>query len=379
MRNWEKAKQLLDEALKEIDSADDRANLGAEHAVAQRNEEIVTNVMRKAGVEAIKLPVSNEPPVALKDKDLQRYYPVGKHMRSVALLKVTGCATNKDWGLHAETNFVYLYQLQLDSQVLSNDGHKVKFELFCPEASQVAYYAKHSLELDLPGSPLVSALWTNVEDNWLRGIPSYSVAKSLLNLDRRLKKTLTTLQGWGLRLGDDADTAVTAEIENLAGVRLQLDYVDGLGVSSIHVLGGHKLDARTLQALADNTGALLDYFIFPDADKKVGESWKVRARDIAPILPIADQASLFGSITLKRQPDAAKDKQARLSVTKGEVTVVGRGDQQDERGLVRVKSGTVHYSLEGRFVESARCELAAQSFYRSKNHLLFRAECMSRY
>ena len=133
------------------------------------------------------------------------------------------------------------------------------------------------------------------------------------------------------------------------------------------------LQPDVLLALADNSGPLLDYFVMPGSAKKIGQEWKVRARDVGSLLPVGKDASLFGSITLRREKDIDADR-TRLNVVKAEIKVVGRGERRDEQVDVRIKNGYILYSLVDLFVQGSRLELAAQSLYRSKDHLLFRAE-----
>ena len=59
---------------------------------------------------------------------------------------------------------------------------------------------------------------------------------------------------------------------------------------------------------------------------------------------------------------------------RADIQVSGRDARRDEQGDITVKAGVIRYTLADLFVESARLALDVRTMYRSRDHLLFRAE-----
>ena len=190
----------------------------------------------------------------------------------------------------------------------------------------------------------------------LVGIPGYYVLKRVAEIanlaDPRLKRTLTALKKRLRRLGvplpEDEAIQVLSKIDRLANVRIELEYVDGMGVTAIKTVDGVKLPKEDLEALADSSGPMLDYFVFPGANKKIGDTWDVRAADVVSLIRLSYRYDVSGTLHLERTKDENGDDQHPLAVLKirgGEVTAIGQGSDTDEHYGMTVDSGFVRYSI----------------------------------
>ncbi len=228
--------------------------------------------------------------------------------------------------------FVAINMVVAETKVLSNDdnGHRVSFEVAFKDVSHHLIHSDETLELDPPDSPFLQTFWPPLERDVLDYVPVYRVLKTygeLVNLvDPRLKRTLTALNKRLKRLGVPLnavdDVQYISSIDRLAGVRIELQYDDGFGVVSIKVLDGLKLPPEDLEALAECSGPMLDYFIFPGAAKKPGETWDVRPQDVASLVRLSYRYTVSGKIQLERDDNDEKGL-AVLKVRGGEITALG--------------------------------------------------------
>jgi hypothetical protein len=382
-RDWCGAEKAWQNVLDAIAAAPAPGELAQEQHAANSNRELVAELCKpaRAPVDAMENLVPRDPPEKISKDDLLRHYPPGRATRSVALASIKGRGTNRNWGLKATSHFVYCYTVAGEVQVEANDGHNLRFELHLKEVSQTLFHSDTELEVDPPRLPLVELVWKNAEDRGLEGIPEYKLVKKLWELantsDPKLKKSLTWLAGQVRRAGLNPDSSAEIEmiqkVEKLTGVKAELTYTNGVGVTGIRVLEGKKFDPDALQALAESSSLLLDYFIFPGAGKPVGERWTVRAQDVAGLMPLGYDAEVTGVLTLEREPDASAGE-AVLAVKRGELTVSGKKEHADEKAKVFVESGRVLYALKELMVRQADMRLRANTLYRSRDHLLFETE-----
>lgn len=325
-----------------------------------------------------------DPPAKIGRDALKKYYPPGRTVRSTAELVIRGQGSNKDWGLKGVRHFVAIDMAVAETKVLSkddDDGHRVSFEVAFKDVSHNLFHSDETLELDPPDSPFLETFWPPLEREVLDYVPVYRVLKTnaeLVNLvDPRLKRTLTALNKRLKRLGVPLNTVDDVQyislIERLAGMRVELEYVDGVGVVSIKVLDGPKLPPEDLEALAECSGPMLDYFIFPGAVKKPGDPpWDVRAQDVASLVRLSYRYTVSGKIELERDKD--EKGLAVLKVRGGEITALGRGSDADEHYELAVNSGFVKYSIPDLLATEGKLQLRFKQRIASRDHLLFDME-----
>jgi hypothetical protein len=323
-----------------------------------------------------------ERPEEIGHKEVLRFYPIGRTISSGGEFVIEGRGTGRDWVFKNEAYFVVVVLAGAETEVRENDGHTVRFEIAFKEISRNFLASDGSLELTEPDSPILVEFWRPFEETVLNGIPAYRILKQvgeLANLaDPRLRRTLTWLQKRlrrnGVQLTSNDPIEMISGIDRLSGTRVELTYIDGVGVAAVKVLDGIKLPEEDLEGLCKSSGPLLDYFIFPGAQKKVGERWKVRAQDVANLIHLSYRYDVSGEFTLERGKDElGPPNHAVLNIVNGDVSCVGRGDESEERVDLAVESGFVKYSEQQLLATGAKTRFQLKSSYHSLDHFLFGA------
>lgn len=385
-RDWCEAEKAWLSVLEAIAAAPAPEELAQEQLTAKGNRELVAELCKptREPVDALQDLTPRDPPGRIPPGDLLRHYPAGRTTRGVACTYIKGRGTDRNWGLKSTSHFICCHTVAGEVKVEVNDGHDVRFQLHLPEVSQTLFHSTEELELDPPKLRLVELVWKNAEDLMLDRIPEYQIVKKLWGLantaDPNLKKSLTWLAPLVRKAGVNADAGaeieMTRKVEKLSGLKVALNYTNGVGVTSIQVLEGKKFDPDALQALAESSSLLLDYFIFPGADKAVGEAWTVRSQDVAGLMPLGFDPELGGSMKLQREENASSGD-AVLGIKRGQLNVNGRKQNAEESATFFVESGKVFYALTDLMVRHADMRLRANTIYRSRDHLLFQTEHLS--
>ena len=325
-------------------------------------------------------PPGPELPKPIPGTDLLKFYPQGRTDRSLALFQISGKGTNKDWWLKGEANFNYVCRVVAETKVIENDSQRGKlvFEQTFKEVSQTRTVSKRDVQLDLPDSPILATVWKEFEDITLTPIPVYHVVRKLTEIavlaDPNLKRTLTWMAE-KLKLDSGDDLEIVTQLDKLSGLKLRLEYISGIGVVEVRRLDGVALQRDDLIRAAQASSLLMDYFVFPTPEKRVGEEWDVRAQDVGSLVgAFALGSKLSGKITLKRAADRGAAADAVLKVVRGEVQMEGSRDNQEDRTTSRIESGQIDFSQKLKMVRSARLKFEGNTTFRSKDHLLFGTE-----
>lgn len=387
-KKWLAAEALWKELLGNLSKLPDDPESRSSRKEAEVNLQLLESLCRPQQEPVAELSLEEPPPSARPEKvseeHLLKHYPAGKTVRSVAHLVITGSGVNRDWFFEGQANFVYQYKVEAETKVKSNNGQTLRMEIWFPKVTQTRAVSDKELQLRFPESPLAGVVWDQVEENILRHDPAYVTVRKIAGIvnmvDPRAKRTLTAfanqLQRFGVKLDDSEHIELAAQIERLNGIRLEVEYVSGIGVNKIRVLNGEPFDRDDLERIAYNLSLLMDYYIFPGAEKRLGDRWTVRAEDVVSLMSLGHEIEATGSLNLERGPDKpTRDgkSQAILKLVSGEVNI------KDPRGrnaeaVVRVRSGLIDYSLEDLLVREAEISWSAGTAWVSTDHLLFGAE-----
>jgi len=379
----------VEKQIKDLGSPDELASLRQEGAANRKELKPLVGQAAKPTNEITRpesaIPISDRPN-EVGQREILRFYPVGRTIRSGGEFVIEGRGTSRDWVFKNEAHFVVVVLAAAETKVLGNDGHTLRFEVAFKEVSRNLIASDGALELTEPVSPLLVEFWPVVQRQFLNEVPPYRVLKRVgewLNIaDPRLRRTLTWLQKRlrrnGIELVPNDPIQTMAGIDRLSGTRVELIYVDGIGVTTVKVLDGIKLPEEDLENLCKSSGPLLDYFIFPGAQKRVGERWDVRAQDVANLIRLSYRYEVSGHFTLERGKDepAMRDRQAILNilnVVSGDVSCKGRGEDAEEQVDLAVESGFVKYSPKQLLATEAKTRFRLKSHYHSLDHFLFGA------
>jgi len=370
----------VEEQVKAIGAPDELITLRQE-AAANRKE---LKPLREKGTQSWREEEIQGRPEEIGKERILSYYRIGRTIRSGGEFLIQGRGTSSDWVFKKDAYFVVIVLGAVETKVLKNDGHEIQFQVAFKEVSRNLMASDASLELTEPDSPLLVVFWRPFEEVVLNGIPAYRVLKKVAEwanvADPRLRRTLTWLQKRlhrnGVELSPNDTIQTMSGIERLSGMRVELTYVDGLGVRTVKVLDGIKLPEEDLETLRSSSGPLLDYFIFPGAQKRVGDSWKVRPQDVANLIRLSYRYDVTGELTLERGKDEPGEPGGRaiLNVVAGDVSCIGRGEDAEERVDMAVEPGSfVRYSLKQLLATEAKTRFRLKSHYHSLDHFLFRA------
>lgn len=382
---WCDAERKWDEVLRNDDAEPEQRQTALEsHANARAKCH-----PGKPPAEQIDVPprsVDERPPPVPVD-DVTRFYAVGKTVRSVILVNITGIGDNTAWTFKRNAHFAYQYRLEVETKVVENRGTAVRFEQFIPVASQLRAESHQEIELHLPDSPILNdIIWPPI-DALLRQWPKYVYVRrgvEIINVvDPRLKRTLTSfnnqLKYLGIRITPDDDIPITVRPEQFAGMRFEIEYVSGLGVTQIKVLDGKKLDPDTLTQLAHRGSLFMDYYVAEGNRKPIGESFDISAGDVSGLWGWLLDVKTSGKLTLRKKSEADRDGEAVsiLEVVGGEVNLEGTEDGIHRSGHIRPKpGGFVRYSEPKLLVRLAKMSWQADAQWFSTDHLLFGTEGM---
>lgn len=332
-------------------------------------------------------PPKENRPKRISPEDLVNWYPEGKTVRSVGVFHISGRGTNSRWFFKAESHFQYVYKLATETKVVKNnpESGKLTFEQTFHDVSQTCAVSKQTLEFNPPENLLLNIGWTSAEGLVAKRIPKYLLVREgirqLEKLDPNFRNTLTwfqdALRKAGRKINNSDEIEFVTVIERVAGAKLRIEYVTGLGVTGITRLDGVDLSEDELTQLAHASTVMMDYYLFPAANNKVGETWDVRASDVAQmVMPIASDTVVDGSLTLTRLKDESADI-ALLKAVRGDLQLRHNDQIREQQGRLTIKSGSARFSEKDHIVRSARLTFDANLDMQGRpDFLLFGTKAM---
>ena len=319
-----------------------------------------------------------ERPALINEDVLLKSYPTGRQVRGISDIEIRGSGSNRDWSLQGSCSFRYLAKVAVDATVEANDGRELIFLVHFREVSQSLLLTNKTLELAPIEMPLLSIVWENSKiEKVLRHIPGYLIIRDLINLanivDPRLRRTLTLLANqFDIQSGDEFE--LQAKLDKLDGKSFRMTYRSGLGVTFIEDIDSGLFTQDELIRIAYRSSLLMDQYLVPTAEKNVGDEWTVRVQDVASLLSLDGTTRTSGSLRLRREESPAGRKDWSLGVRSGDVAVTNDEPGHEQEGHADVRSGLVHYDVDRHVILDAKLSLAAKTFSRTTDHLLFGAE-----
>jgi hypothetical protein len=379
---WREAQDAWDKLLDESPAGEG----GTDDALrdeARRNQRIAE---RKAHPETppvaeLKLP---EPPAAKRPTtvskgDVAEFYPVGRTVRSIAILRANGKGSNTAWVFKSDASFDYEYRVVVETKVKENRGTAVVFEQHFKTVDELRADSDRELEFHFPDSPILKLVWDELDDT-LSAHPAYRVVKKVgqlaHSLDPRGRRALTRLHRFLREFGpgiDDDHLELVERIRDLAGQRLEIEYVSGIGVTYIKVLDGRRLDPDLLDRVAHGSSAFMDYFIAEGAKRSEGEVFSLSTKDVGGLFNFGDEIRATGTIELKQSSEGhrARGQPTQLEIVGGDIEIEALEEGAEQRLKIEPIKGTVDYSEESRLVTLARASWRAESLWATTDHLLF--------
>lgn len=367
---WLEAKEKWDDLLGKLPSSPEFAAFRIE---AERNCQTCVDRLQpeRPPVSKMTFPARKQRPAAVPEDQLIAACPQGRKVRSICYLFVDGKGQNDDWVFRGLANFHYEHRVVVETTVKENRGTAVVFEQHFLDVDELRAISDRELEFHWPESPILKEVWNQLDEQ-AQQVPAYRVAKLIGKtfdaLDPNAKRTLTRLQRFAPGAAPNSDLEIVERVRDLSGQRLELEYVSGLGVTSINVLDGQKLDPDLLDQVARNSTVLADYFVGEAAKQKEDEVL-LDAKDLGDLFNLADEGAVRGQIRLQRvseQPGAME-----LTITGGDLNV--ELDELGSKRQVRVEpiEGTLQYSTADMLLNRADATWQVSGRLESTDHLLF--------
>lgn len=278
----------------------------------------------------------------------------------------TARVEDKDYSARTVTNLTYAAEFIIDRKIESNDGKRIVELRHFTDARNVKLLADvegSEIELGLPGQALLAGL------EWLQpGLGSGALA---------LKPVAESLLAkYSQEVAKDRLAGAFGSVDSLAGKRIRITYVDGLGVDTIQPVGC-ELDARERDFLF-TTAVLSDTYLFPDLKVKTGQTWTADGRNFSGFLDPSLRGLPEGQVTISRENDESENKKlyARLKINDGYLEVNASDDASRRIGSF-VPRGTLQFDLQDGFVHQALLSGSMRIEEVSRNHILFEASFRS--
>lgn len=326
------------------------------------------------------------PEEPVPEKHFLAYYPQGRRVYSVAEFNIAGTGTNKSWFIQGTGHFAYQYKVVARTHVSNNNGTVAVFEIEFPQVLELqAVSATDSLALAFPEDTLLGDLAAIIDERLSDTGPTYRWTRRLAELvnwaDPGLERTLTQFAN-SLKLnrgpiGSHDDVQFAALLHELSGQRLEVEYVRDLGIIQIKVLDGKQLPPQTLARLAHSSSLLMDYYLFPAAEKEVGDTWTVKAQDVAGLVGAAYGAEATGELVVKREKDREEGDQ-KLAVLKlldaEEIHLTFDDGGSATRVSLEPRESEILFSGPDKLIRAAQVDWDARLHEIGKWHMLFGTE-----
>jgi len=308
-------------------------------------------------------------------------YKEGRTIQSVAVCQIKGSGTNENW-FRTDVNFLYEYRTLTTTEVKENLGTRILFTQKFEQMVQLRAVADRTVKFRQL-TPLNQLVFEQVEKHVLDRVPGYRMMRSFGQLwteivDPEAKRTLTMAADMLEKAGvmekkwDKIDLA--EQVEKLQGSEIEVEYWVGFGVTKIEMKKGPKdaFSQDDMTRIAFGSSLLMDYYVLPAADKKIGETWEVEGKHMNAMFNLYD-VTVDGNLQVRRVKDKTVGGRQliELDVVGGELTVTDDQRRGVQRATLRPRAGNVLYSPEGHFVQSATLDWDSTTTWFSKGHLLF--------
>ena len=307
------------------------------------------------------------PSKAVDTSRIAATYQAGRTYRSLLKVSVKARASNKDWGVVADTNFHYCGEAEILRHIDSNDGRTMVVTQEFKRARNLSVFTQvDGLRIELGGAAQtlldLGGTALGADPGWTE----YTIP--MLNTILSNNQMLSFLS----EAAKDPTAKAFAHVDSLQGKKCRVTYVNGEGVTSITPLGCSLTGDE--QSMVFATCLASDAYILPDLQCKEGDTWTVQGEDLLPILDPSLRATLTGALTAQRGAEGGTPdrRTAQINLQKGIL------DLQDADGSTATTGrwaprGTMTFSFADRIVTQGDLGGSLMIDRRSTNHILFEA------
>lgn len=316
---------------------------------------------------------------------LQNLREEGKTYKSHVLGKVTGSAFKKDWGVTGTSHFEYVYGFTSVGKILQNDGMTIIEERTFENVVDQVMVSEVEFGFDLPAAELgvgISVLSSIV------GAPvdPVSTVATIQQINEvKIPVSASILNKISKFMPDSLDAE---KIKNqlklfthekggllLMGKTARITFTDGQGIEKV-VGVNCTLTPEEVDAIK-RSNYVMDHYLMPDREVRVGEKWNVRADVFAGLLDTHIKGDVEGGIQVERGADFRKKDgklNYRLKLSDGNVVFRSREEGNVITGKLTGLKGTSIMPHESRVISEATMRGYAEYNKLSTDHLLFEAK-----
>jgi len=316
---------------------------------------------------------------------LKEYYPIGRKFSTLLDTIVTGKAKNSDWGIQSEAPYSFTTHMEFETTVKANAGGRLVLERKFKDGRQSLVVGNKSYHFNLPSTPLYDQVTRALKSALPPGIRLVITAMKELdpNGEHLLDALLSVAEHLDIYPLPDLVAFKMREFNELNGKTITLTYFEGELIDFWPKFKIPDLNNWLRRA----HGILMDHYIFPVRDKKVGATWTVEADKLGGMLlepenPLVADGLLHVKRIKTKDSDKAKWFSNRLSkdvvtlsITDGRIDFLKENDKHTHSGYaIVVPNGKLMFDPNKYIVFNA--VLTFKGYYKieSKDHLLFKAE-----
>jgi hypothetical protein len=290
---------------------------------------------------------------------------VGRTYRGVLKAGFSARAEDEDWGVRTVASLAYAAETVVNRTIEANNGKRVvelrHFEV-CRNVKILAEVEDLQIDLGLPGDILLGAI-TAIQPEV--GVTIGVVAEFAKPIAEGVLKAESTAA-----LKQHA-AKTFAFVDTLAGKKVRITYVDGLGVESVVPVGCKLSDEE--RNFLQTTAVLSDCHLM-DLKIQPGGRWTVDALQLGGFIDPTLRSIPTGEIRIQRERDVEENGKimAVLRVAEGVVTLEESDNSSHTVGRF-VPKGTLRYNLADNYIQSGNLQGTFNIEQVSTNHILFKA------
>ena len=309
------------------------------------------------------------PPMVGRPDRIREVLQEGKTYEVILTLDLHGPVREKEWGLQSTVSLAYRAEMDMRRTIKKNDGTRV---VEWRELGKCRLVKATSRLEDIrfvytePGALLFGAIGAGlgILDTYLTGGTITQLAVELV------RPVLQFLPGTIQNQLDSYNTKVQGMLDSLSGKKVQITYVDGMGVVELV-----PIDCTLTREERDflfASAVLGDAFLLPDVESKPGDTWEVDGAAFADFLPPSWRGVPKGKIVIRRADDFERDgkKFARLVCSSGTLEVDAT-DASRSRLATFTPRGYLIYNITDGHVQEAELSARIMMHEASRDHLLF--------
>lgn len=223
--------------------------------------------------------------------------------------------TYKKWGITTAQDTHYYSRLSIDRRLISQEANEIVMEVSFGENMMVGLFTDIK-EAKINFSPNFEKVINGLVMVSLAG-GDIVTAKALTWTPVALEKINKALENKVAReavgmLFSNENTKMFEQYGELRGKKFEITWRKGQGVVNVREVGC-SINARERQYLY-SLSIIPDVMMFPDFNKKEGETWIVEARDFVPFLDSSVNSKVTGSIELKRKEDIVTENDHKHAI-----------------------------------------------------------------